>query len=228
MKGEVVHSVTKKRKAHKIKICVTCMLVMGLSIGIQRVIAQSFEVQQLLLNVEKLSQLKSILADLKKGYEVISKGYTTIKNISEGNFHLHDLFLDRLLDVSPVVKNYKRVYEIVSTQLKIIREYKQASRQFEASELFRPEEMEYLKKVYAHLFHQSVKNLESLAMIITAGKLRMSDDERLRSIDSIWKDMEDSLVFLRHFNNETKILALQRAKEKADVVTQKKLYSINN
>lgn len=30
--------------------------------------AQSQEAQQLLLNVEKLSQLKNILADMKKGY----------------------------------------------------------------------------------------------------------------------------------------------------------------
>jgi outer membrane lipoprotein-sorting protein len=37
--------------------------------------SQSQEAQQLLLNVEKLAQLKQILKDLYKGYEIVSKGY---------------------------------------------------------------------------------------------------------------------------------------------------------
>ncbi len=43
--------------------------------------AQSAEVQQLLLNYEKLNQLKNILSDMKKGYQIVSKVYSTIKNI---------------------------------------------------------------------------------------------------------------------------------------------------
>lgn len=45
--------------------------------------AQSQEAQQLLLNVEKLSQLKQILTDMKKGYQVISTGYNTIEGLSK-------------------------------------------------------------------------------------------------------------------------------------------------
>lgn len=44
--------------------------------------AQSAEIQQLLLNVEKLSQLKNILTDMKKGYTIISNGYNSVKNIA--------------------------------------------------------------------------------------------------------------------------------------------------
>ena len=66
--------------------------------------AQSYEAQQLLLDVQKLSQLKQMLADLKKGYEVLYEGYTNIKNISKGSFDLHQAFLDGLLEVSPAVK----------------------------------------------------------------------------------------------------------------------------
>ena len=56
--------------------------------------AQSTEAQQLLLNVEKLAQLKKILSNMKKGYEIVSSGYNTIKDISKGNFNLHDEFLN--------------------------------------------------------------------------------------------------------------------------------------
>ncbi len=73
--------------------------------------AQSTEVQQLLLNIEKLSQLKKILSNMKKGYEIVSNGYNTIKDISKGNFNLHQDFLDGLLQISPTVRKYKRIAE---------------------------------------------------------------------------------------------------------------------
>ena len=56
---------------------------------------QAFETEQLLLDVQKLSQLRQMLADLKKGYEIVYKGYSTIKNISQGSFNLHQAFLGR-------------------------------------------------------------------------------------------------------------------------------------
>ena len=41
-------------------------------------LGQSNEIEQLLLNAEKLTQLKNILTDMKKGYQVVSKGYNTV------------------------------------------------------------------------------------------------------------------------------------------------------
>src|SRR5882672_6143961 len=82
---------------------------------------QSQEAQQLLLNWEKLTQLKKILNDMYSGYKIVYKGYTTIKDISEGSFTLHKDFLDGLLQVSPAVRKYKRVTDIISYQLKIVK-----------------------------------------------------------------------------------------------------------
>ncbi|HWI93872.1 MAG TPA: hypothetical protein VNT20_21480 [Flavisolibacter sp.] len=186
--------------------------------------AQTEEAEQLLLDVQKLSQLKQMLADLKKGYEIIYKGYSTIKNISEGNFNLHQLFLDGLLQVSPAVRNYKKVADIISLQLKIVLEYKSAFKQFKENGKFTPDEIDYMGKVYSNLFDQSVNNLETLTMIVTSGTLRMSDDERLKQIDALCEDMADKLTFLRHFNNQTSILALQRTKDENQIKLAKKIY----
>jgi DNA repair ATPase RecN len=188
--------------------------------------AQAEEVEQLLLNVEKLAQLKQILADLKKGYKIVSKGYTTIKNISEGNFNLHKNFLDGLLEVSPTVRNYRKVAGIINHQIAIVKEYKQAFSRFKKDGNFTPGEMDYLGKVYSNLFRESLKNLDALATVITANKFRMSDDERLKAIDDIYTSMLDKLTFLRHFNNNTIILVLQRAREGKDVRTAQKIYGI--
>lgn len=189
--------------------------------------AQSAEVQQLLLNVEKLSQLKNILSDMKKGYTVISGGYNLIKNISQGNFSLHEVFLDGMMLVSPEIKKYRRVADIISYQKNIIKEYKNAFNRFKSSENFSMQEISYLSLVYKQLSSQSLDNLDELLTVITSSKLRMSDDERLKIINRIFADTEDKLMFLRSFNKETSILNLQRQKEKADLNAAKKYYNLN-
>ncbi len=189
--------------------------------------AQSYEIQQLLLDVSKLAELKKILTDLKKGYEIVSKGYNTIKDLSQGNFNLHKTFLDGLLEVSPVVRKYKRVGDIVNYQLVLVKEYKSTLKKVKQVNNFNAEEISYLGKVYDNLFEGSLKNLDELTTILTANKLRMSDEERLEAIDRLFYDMQDKLSFLRYFNNNTAILALQRAKESKDIQTMQSIYGIH-
>ena len=206
----------------------TLLLIVLNGFMIPNLSAQSDEVQQLLLNVEKLAQFKQILTDMKKGYQVLSTGYSTIKDLSQGNFNLHKTFLDGLMMVSPTVKKYKRIADIINNQLMIVKEYKNAFTRFKQDGNFNAGEIDYLGKVYGNLFKQSLNDLDELTIIITDSKLRMSDDERLASIDRIFSNMQDKLLFLRHFNNNTTILAVQRAREKNDAITMKKTYGVTN
>lgn len=188
------------------------VLLVGLCciLQLQLASAQSAEVEQLLLNVEKLAQLKQMLTDMKKGYETISQGYSRIKNISQGNFSLHELFLGRLLAVNPELRKYRRVTDIVSYQLQLVREYKAAFGRFNAAGNFTPAEINYLSNVYSNLFDRSIQNLDELAMVLTASKLRMSDDERLEAIDRIYADMQEKLFFLRSFNSKATLFNAQK------------------
>lgn len=189
--------------------------------------AQADEVAQLLLNVEKLTQLKQILSDMKKGYLIVSKGYNTIKDLSEGNFSLHKAFLDGLMEVSPTVKKYQKIKIIVDGQIELVKSYKIAFVRFKSAGYFNPEELEYISRIYNHLFEQSLKNLDDLLLVVTAYKLRMNDTERLEAIDRISGNMQDMLSFLKEFNRQTTLLGLQRAGEKNDAVAMKKIYGIN-
>lgn len=204
------------------------MVITGLSVlGFQgRANAQADEIAQLLLNVEKLSQFKRILEDMKKGYEILNGGYNTVKDISEGNFSIHQTFLDGLMAVSPEVRKYRKVAAIIEQQVLLIREYRSAYNRFVSAGTFQPSELRYMERVYGNLFDKSLRNLDELAMVITAGKLRMGDDERLRTIDRIYEEMEEKLKFLRQFNNSTSILSIQREKVLKDVKTFRKTYGL--
>jgi DNA repair ATPase RecN len=190
--------------------------------------SQAQEIQQLILNIEKLAQFKQILSDMKKGYEILSGGYKVVKDMSEGNFALHKTFLDGLMQVSPVVRNYKRVGDIASFQVVLVRESKTAFNQCVKSNSFTEKELKYFEKVYGNLLNQSIRNLDELLNIVTANKLRMSDDERLAAIDKIYFDMQEKLLFLRNFNSSSNILAVQRAKESNDTDATKRLYELKD
>ncbi|MDJ1503582.1 TerB family tellurite resistance protein [Xanthocytophaga agilis] len=206
------------------KLCI--LLILFLATTTTKVQAQEQEIQQLLLNIGKLAQFKQILKDLKKGYEIIYKGYTTIKGISEGNFKLHQVFLDGLWQVSPEVKKYKRVKDIINYQFLLVKEYKLAYNRFRKDDNFTPEEINYLGSVYEQLFKQSLTHLDELTVVVTANKLRMSDEERLGAIDQIFSHMQDKLLFLREFNKSTTLLAIQRAHQRNNNQTLENLYGI--
>lgn len=184
---------------------------------------QSQEVQQLLLDWEKLTQFKKILQDMYDGYKIVSKGYTTIRDISSGNFNLHKNFLDALMEISPVVKRYKRIADIINYQLQIVRQYKAAFNQFKEDKIFTAQEIDYISKVYANLFNESVKNLDELILVTTAGQLRMNDDERMQAIDRIYNSVEDQFSFLKDFNSSTSYLSLQRQSEQTEVKMSRRI-----
>ena len=193
------------------------IVMIGICVSSFNLNAQSEEIQQLILNWEKLTQFKKILQNMYDAYKILDKGYTAVKDISEGNFNLHKNFLDGLMEVSPAVKKYNRIADIINYQLRISKEYKSALNQFKEDKQFTVQELEYLEKLYANLFKQSLKSLEELSMIITAGKLRMSDDERLQAIDRIYEAAVDQFSFLKEFNNNTALLSLQRQSEQTEI-----------
>lgn len=219
--------ITSVKVVKSILYLMLTLLVICLSSAVSKLKAQSAEVQQLLLNVEKLSQLKNILSDMKRGYTIITNGYNAVKNISQGNFSIHEVFLDGLLLVNPEIKKYERVADIITYQQHLISEYESAHNRFRIADTFSTEELSYLSSIYRRLFEQSIDNLDELLMVITSSKLRMSDDERLGAIDRIFLDMQEKLIFLRSFNKEASILNLQRQKEKSDINATRKYFNQN-
>jgi len=204
-----------------------CLLfVVFFGFGINESKAQTFEIEQLILDYQKLTELKNILTEMKTGYQILSTGYETIRSISEGNFNLHNAFLSALLAINPAVKNYKRVQDIIKYQASIVSEYKSAFSRFKQDKHFAPDEISYLGIVYGNLFNQSLNDIINLTNILTANKMRMSDDERLHAIDGIYSTSKEQLMFLRTFNNSTTLLAIDRATEENDAASAMKLYGL--
>jgi len=201
------------------KFMILLILTAGLSFSSYKANAQSTvqDMQQLILDIEKLTQLKAILTDMKTGYDILTQGYAQVKSISEGNFNLHAGFLNALMKASPAVRKYVRVADIIESQEEIVTEYKSAYKNFSSSGHFSAAELIYLNNVYVQLLNQSLNNLTTLTNILTANTLRMNDAERLQAIDHIYADTQSKLTFLRDFDNQAQVLAIQRQQEQNEV-----------
>ena len=210
----------------KLLLQVTLTVALGFCFG--RLEAQSIsdDLTQLTLDIEKLSELKSVLSDMKEGYTIISQGYETVKEIAQGNFDLHQAFLDALWVVSPAVRNYKKITLIINDQLTLVSEYQGQYKTFSGSGHFSSAELGYIMGVYNNLILQSVNNLNELITVVSDNQVRMSDAERISAIDRLYRDMQGKLVFLKSFDDGAALLSLQRAHGQGQVQETQKLYGI--
>jgi hypothetical protein len=184
------------------------------------------DIKQLVLDYQKLKEEKAILTDMYTAYNLISQGYDQIKSIAHGNFTLHQTFLNALLAVSPAVRNYYKVAQIINNEAELVREYQSAQHYFQSSGHFTLNEHTYFNDLYAGLLSRSLQNLDELAMVMTADQLRMSDGERLNAIDRIDESMTTQLTTLRTFNNANAITDGQRSMINTDIQSLQSLYGI--
>lgn len=174
--------------------------------------------------MEQIAKLQLYLGYVKKGYSIVEKGLTTIGDIKNGDFNLHHEFFNHLRDVSPTVRKYGRITEMIALQIKMVAGYKKFYDQFKQSGVFSNRELDYLYQVFSSLLSQVAEDIEELTTILTDAKLEMADKERLERIDKIHQSTLDKYEFLFSFLRDTDLQAKQRKKELEDVKTLNKLY----
>lgn len=190
--------------------------------------AQSFEVQQLVLDIQKLSQEKQLLNDLYNGYVILEKGYGAIRDISKGSFDLHKAFLDGLLAVSPAVKKYKRIADIVDLQVKMIGAYAASWGRVRSEGRFSAGEVELIGGWYSGLLGGAAQALNSLTVVLTDGQLRADDGERMRQIDELYSGMRSRWTVLQAFNDQVGWLSAQRVAAARENKGLRKLFGLND
>lgn len=187
---------------------------------------QSHEAQVLLLDVKKLSQIKTTLEDMKKGYQVLREGYAAVRDIARADFNLQEAFLDGRWLVSPAVRGYWKVPSILSGEFAVVKACKSDLARCRASGSFQAGELAYLQQVYAGVLARAVRSLDDLTGILTDHSLQMSDAERMEAIDRIYDATGESLGFVRRFTSEALVLGVARTKERAGTHTLESLYRI--
>jgi len=135
-------------------------------------------------------------------------------------------YFDELWQIKSSLTYYQRVKDIIKKQLQLVKEYKTAWALFKQDKNFTKGELEYMQKVYSGMMDESIKNLDQLSLVINAFVTQMSDAKRMEIINEVDNKIDENLGDLREFNNQNKVISLQRAAEKGEIEIVKKLYGL--
>jgi hypothetical protein len=167
--------------------------------------------------LQQIAALQVYISYAKKGYNIVSGGINTIRDIKKGDLNLHNTFFNSLKSINPKISRCAKVADIIAYQVRIIKLAKQTLQSIREANQFTTEEAEYCKKVFDALLDDCIESIDELLAVITPDKLTMKDNERLTRIDKLYLDMQDKFTFCNVMSEDIGVLALQRMSEKIEI-----------
>jgi hypothetical protein len=190
--------------------------------GIGGIFNQNEEQKEYLL--QQITALQVYDGYLQKGYSIAKDGTGAISTIKNNDFSLHTGHFDSLKIVSNSVRNYSKVKGITQLQQQIITGHNKTYPQLIQSNQINAAELTNFNNIYQAIMQQSKADLEELQLVITNGKLQMTDNERIARIDKLYKEMQDLYGKEQQLNNQALALAAQRRRGSKDNQILKSLY----
>lgn len=135
--------------------------------------------------LEQLAALKVYDDYLQKGYSIVKKGTGAIGDFKSGDLLQFQHHFDSLKMVSSRIKNYSGLQQIISINQKVISRYHLVTTKIKASNSFSVAELKDYQATCSNFSGAMSSCISDLDMIVTDGKLQLTDDERIRAIDKI-------------------------------------------
>lgn len=220
------------------------LAIVGLSLCCMLMPVQKSQAQIPILEIIKAAVKKVIIAvdlqvqRLQNKTIWLQNAQKTLEN-TMSKMHLDDIsgwvekqrklyadYFEELRKVKTALTYYQRVKDIIEQQVQIVREYQAAWALFRQDRNFTPEELDYMFEVYTGMMGESGKHIDQLFLVVNAFVTQMSDAKRLEIIDGVSTSVEQTLMDLKEFNEESKMISLQRAVEQGEIDYVKKLYGL--
>ncbi|MDX5421853.1 MAG: conjugal transfer protein TraI [Hymenobacteraceae bacterium] len=139
---------------------------------------------------------------------------------------LYQEYYEELYQVKNTVADYQRLRGIARRQALLLEEYERAWRLLRQDEHFRPEERQYMARVYAGILEQSAQNMELVLLAVRAHATQMGDAGRMGMIREAAEQVDAAYNDLVLFNRQNFLLRLQRARTQQDVEAIRDLYGL--
>lgn len=176
--------------------------------------------------IQQIAALKVYLEYLKKGYDIAQKGLTNIGNIKDDALGRDKNYLHSLKEVSPVIRDSPKLVQTMSYQEGILKVLRKLNDDAKGDPNLSPDEVDYIGSVYSNMIKECDVAIDELTTIATAEQAEMKDDERLDRLDKIHEDMADKYAFAQDFSTCTRLLSLERARERHSINSSKKIFEL--
>jgi hypothetical protein len=181
------------------------------------------------LEVQRMQNQTIWLQNAQKALEnQLSK--LKLDEISDWSSKQKDLFngyYQELWSIKTAIAYYSKISELTQKQVALVNSYNQAWNLLKSDKHFTADELAYMTKVYSGILQASVRDLDQILLVINANKTQMPDAKRMEIVNKAADHMDTNYNDLQQFNNQNKLLSLQRASDENEVLTLKKYYGID-
>lgn len=167
--------------------------------------------------LQQIAAYNALESELKQGYNVMRNGLGGIRDINTAELNAHSAYYASLKTPSSAVKNNTQVKDILNYQSYITTAFGQSFAGLTSNE------QTYVTNVKSSLLTACNKDLTDLQNLL-GSQLQLSDDERLKRLNTIHASMLDKYRFSQSFTNSLKMLAVNRQQNSNDAQTLTQLY----
>jgi hypothetical protein len=172
--------------------------------------------------LQQIAALQVYSGYLKQGYKIANGGLGYITGSLKNEFSLHSAFYNQLKTVNPVVKNDPRVKEILIWQSDILKSVNDLDKERNLI----AGERRYVGNVRQALLADCDEQITALQILLTNGKLEMSDDERISRLNHIHLAMQNNYRFIADFASRVKLYGIQKQQEANNLNFSKQMLGI--
>lgn len=175
---------------------------------------------------QQIAALGTYIGQMEKGYGIVGSGVNTIGGIKSGEFNLHNAFYSSLSAINPAVGGLSEVVEIVALQAAIVERFSSALSRYRQGTGLGASEVAYIGEVYSLVLSDGLADVTALLDIVTANRLKMSDDQRVQRIGELDVAAKERYSFTAGFTDRADLLCLQRQGADGEVGVVKGLYGL--
>ena len=213
----------------RISIAIIFAFILTCNLADAQILGGFFSQQQTKIKtmLEQIVAYETTLHELKNGYSVAQHGLSSLHDLKNGTFTLHQNYFNSLAAVAPAVKNNPKIKGTTDLLDQVEETFDNALIWQKDKKMLSADEIAYMQKVYSHLLDECNKDIDELSLVTTDGKMQMKDEERISKLDKLYAGMEQKYSFARSFCDKGYAIAYQRNADKAGNLTLKKLYDLN-
>lgn len=135
--------------------------------------------------IRQIALLATYGSYLKKGYKIMEDGWNTVHDWKNGELMLHTSYISSLGKVNPKIKG-EQIDAIQNLADKLLSGCATLQQDAIQSEVLNDEEISYLKSMLKGYMEETTEDINELNLVITDGKLSMTDDQRMKQVDRLY------------------------------------------
>lgn len=169
--------------------------------------------QSIINTAQQIVQTSSTASNMIKNFKEVERVYKQGKE-----------YYDKLKAVNNLVKDARKVQEIVLMVGDISEIYVTNFRKMSSDPHFSPQELSAIAFGYSQLLKESSGLLSDLKKIINATSLSMNDKERMDIIDNVYKEVREYHNLVRYYTKKNISISYLRAKKEQNAKRVLDLY----